>query len=104
MEYRITAEYPDAFDTWYELNPEDFLYSEDNFDLNAWEQAAPAGAFFVRSYSTVDEYEDRATIFEALFRYDQEWWDDHPYIRRKLDRMMEVAEPIFGTVYDEGKP
>ena len=48
--------------------------------------------------------EYRATIFEALFRYDQEWWDDHPYIRRKLERMMEVAEPIFGTVYDEGKP
>lgn len=99
MEYRITAEYPDAFDDWYTLNPEDFLYDTGYFDQDIWEQAAEGNAWFVRGYSVINEMEDRATVIEAIFQYDSDWWAEHPLIQKKLDVLLAAAEPVFGNVY-----
>ena len=38
----------------------------------------------------MDEGEDRATVFEAYFLEDAEWWEAHPHLRKKLDVMMEA--------------
>ena len=49
VDYRIRWQYPDAFDDWYQLNPEDFLYTGD-FSGTAGENEEPDD-FFVREYS-----------------------------------------------------
>ncbi len=99
MEYRITNEYPDAFSGWNQLNPEGFTYSEDYLEQDIWEQAEPKDDWFVRGYSTIDEMEDRATVIEAIFRYDDDWWAAHPHIEKKRDFLLDAAEPVFGPVY-----
>ena len=97
VDYRIRWQYPDAFDDWYQLNPEDFLYTgvfsgtgEGNEEPNDW---------FVREYSRIDEYEDRATIFEALMTKDDAWWESRPYLRRKAEVFLEKAKPVFGDLF-----
>ena len=99
MEFRITAERPDAFAGWNDLNPPGFQYSEDYVSQDIWEQAAPKDEWFVRGYSVIDEMEDRATVIEALLQYDEEWWKERPHIEDKLNYLLEAAEPVFGNVY-----
>ncbi len=99
MEYRITSEDPLIFDHWNDLNPEGFEYSEDYFEQDIWEQAAPQGDWFARGYGMIDEMEDRATVIEALFKYDQNWWAERPHLRKKLNILLDAIEPIFGNVY-----
>ncbi len=96
MDYRIRWKYPDAFDDWYELNPEDFLYTGDFSLTNGNEEPDD---WFVREYSKIDEYEDRATIFEALMTKDDAWWETRPYLRKKAEVFLEKAEPIFGDLF-----
>ena len=96
MDYRIRWKYPDAFDDWYRLNPEDFLYTGD-FSGTAGENEEPDD-FFVREYSKIDEYEDRATVFEALMTKDDAWWETRPYLRRKAELFLEKARDIFGDL------
>ena len=55
--------------------------------------------WFVRGYSVVNEMEDRATVIEAIFAEDSDWWDQHPHIRAKRDALLAAAEPVFGNVY-----
>lgn len=99
MEFRITAERPDAFDRWNDLNPPGFQYSEDYVSQDIWEQAAPKDEWFVRGYSVIDEMEDRATVIEALLQYDEGWWKERPHIEDKLNYLLEATEPVFGNVY-----
>ena len=99
IEERIRFDTPDVFDSWYLLNPEDFLYSGDYFEMDIWEQAAYHDYCFVRGYSTISEEEDRATVIEAVFLFDDDWWDDHPQIRKKLDTLLAAAHPVFGDIY-----
>ena len=99
MEFRITSEIPHAFDHWNDLNPEGFRYSEDYLEMDIWEQAEPQEDWFARGYSTIDEMEDRATVIEALFRHDPDWWAQRPHLQKKLDFLLEAAEPFFGNVY-----
>lgn len=99
MEFRILAEDPHAFDNWSTLNPEDFEYSDDHFALDPWEQVETQEDWFARGYSTIADYEDRATTIEALFRHDPDWWATRPHLQKKLDFLIETAEPIFGNVY-----
>ena len=96
MDYRIRWQYPHAFNDWYRLNTEDFLYTGD-FSGIAGENEEPDD-FFVREYSKIDEYEDRATIFEALMTKDDAWWETRPYLRRKAELFLEKAKPIFGDL------
>ena len=96
MDYRIRWKYPDAFDDWYRLNPEDFLYTGD-FSGTAGENEEPDD-FFVREYSKIDEYEDRATVFEALMTKDGAWWETRPYLRKKAELFLKKARPVFGDL------
>ncbi|MBR2824549.1 MAG: hypothetical protein IKE24_12805 [Clostridia bacterium] len=99
MEYRITWDKPETFGSWNSLNPDGFHYSEDYFLDDIWTQAEAKDDWFVRGYSIVNEMEDRATVIEAIFRYDDDWWDQHPHIRAKRDVLLAAAEPVFGNVY-----
>ncbi len=101
MEFRIVFDNPTAFDGWESLNPEDFVYDTDPSASNTFESLEDDGPWFVRKYSTVHEEEDRATIFEAYMLKDTEWWDEHPLIGKKLEKMLEAAEPVFGTLLDK---
>ena len=98
-ELRIRYDNPSAFDGWNDLNPEGFRYLEDAYNLDKWEGYAEKDEYFVRGYSTLDEMEDRATIAEALFRNDAEWWAAHPGVTEKYRKMKEAAEPQFGSIY-----
>ena len=99
MEYRITSENPGAFVDWNSLNPDGFQYNEDYFLDDIWTQAEAKDDWFVRGYSVVNEMEDRATVIEAIFLYDSEWWNEHLHIQAKLDALLTAAEPVFGNVY-----
>jgi len=92
MEMVILAQNPDAFLGWITLNPPGFQYSESYTTMDGWEK----DKWFVREYSTTNEREDRATVIEAVFKYDDEWWTAHPGVKAKLDWMLEEMEPIFG--------
>ena len=99
MEYRITSDNPGAFVDWNSLNPDGFQYNEDYFLNDIWTQAEAKDDWFVRGYSVVNEMEDRATVIEAIFLYDSDWWDQHPHIQAKRDRLLAAAESVFGNVY-----
>ena len=99
MEYRIEFDDPDIFDSWSQLNPEGFEYSEDYFGMNIFDQAKAYDEWFVRGYSVISELEDRATVIEALFLFDDLWWDQYPKIKRKLDTLLSAVNPVFGNVY-----
>ncbi len=100
MEFRILCDNPSAFDGWESLNPEGFLYGADPSAENAFEDLEDGGPWFVRKYAAIHEEEDRATIFEAYMLKDTEWWDDHPLIGKKLEKMLETAQPVFGMLLD----
>ena len=101
MEFRIVYDNPSAFDGWDGLNPEDFVYGTDSSASNTFESLEDGGPWFVRRYATIHEEEDRATVFEAYMLKDTEWWEDHPLIGKKLEKMLEAAEPIFGKLIDK---
>lgn len=96
VDYRIRWKDPDAFNDWYELNPEDFLYTGDFSGTGGDEEPDD---WFVREYSKIDEYEDRATVFEALMTKDDAWWETRPYLRKKAEVFLEKAEPIFDDLF-----
>ena len=98
VDYRIRWQDPDAFNDWYELNPEDFLYTEDFSISGTGRGNEEPDDWFVREYSKIDEYEDRATVFEALMTKDAAWWETRPYLRRKAEAFLEKARPVFGDL------
>lgn len=99
MEYRITWDSPTVFDGWAALNPDGFQYDDDYFLKDNWSYAEPKDDYFVRGYSVVNEMEDRATVIEAIFAEDADWWAAHPLIQKKLDVLLAATEPVFGSVY-----
>lgn len=103
IEFRILSDNPHAFDGWNDLNPEGFEYSDDYFALDTWDHAADLDAYFARGYSTIWPDEDRATVIEALFQKDPEWWFSHPGVARKFARMMEASQPVFGNIYESNE-
>ena len=81
-----------SFDDWNSLNPEGFQYTDNpdiryNYD-DDW---------FYWYYGAMNPAEDWATVFEALFMEDADWWEAHPHIRKKLDVMLDLIgmEKIF---------
>ena len=99
MDYRIRWKTPDAFDHWYELNPDDFLYTGDFSISGTGKGNEEPNDWFVREYSKIDEYEDRATVFEALMMKDDDWWSTRPYLQRKAQYLLDKAEPVFGEIF-----
>lgn len=74
-----------SFEDWNSLNPDGFQYTDDpdirySYDDN----------WFYWYYSAMDEAEDRATVFEAYFMEDAEWWKTHPHIWKKLNIMLDT--------------
>ncbi len=101
MEFRIICDNPSTFDGWEDLNPQGFLYGTDPSAKEPFESQEDAGPWFVRRYATIHEEEDRATVFEAYMLKDTDWWENHPLIGKKLEKMLEAAEPVFGTLLDK---
>lgn len=121
VEQRIWNDYPGSFDsyTWNEeCNPPDF--EEYVYDLSKYEaesdkwdryilQIGGEDPYFHRSYSLVNDKEDRATLIELLFNQNlgdtpadsAEALRDYPHLRAKLDFMAERVREVFGTVYWE---
>ena len=52
--------------------------------------------WFCRDYSVTYDEEDRATVYEAYFTESPEWWEGHPHIRKKLDRILLFLEDTYG--------
>ena len=99
MELRIAAGKPEAFEGWDRLNPEGFTYSKDYASPDPREiQEAPEDWFALKQ-GMISAGEDRATIFEEVWRRDEAWWQEHPQLQKKLSFMLEAARPIFGEVY-----
>lgn len=99
IEFRIQVDYPDAFNHWSDLNPENYEYTHNYNEQDIFENNDLKDEWFVIGYSIINEMEDRATVIEALFRYDPDWWNQHPHIQKKLDFLIDAAKPIFGNVY-----
>ena len=99
MELRLLEEDPELFAAWNELNPKDFRYDPTILEADVWQQNEPGGDYFVREYGRISPEEDRATVIEALFIFDGEWWEEHPCLRAKLDVLLSAAVPVFGNVY-----
>ena len=95
MDYRIRCDDPHAFDDWDLLNPEGFAYTG---DFTASRNKEPED-WFASEYGRIDEYEDRATVFEALMLKDEAWWSTRPYLRKKAEFLLEKAEPVFGKIF-----
>lgn len=81
----------DAFPDWNDLNPEGFTYTQDMGDYSGLDPE-----WFCREYSVTFQDEDRATVFESYFTESPEWWEEHPHIKKKLDRILLFLEDPFG--------
>ena len=121
VEQRIWNYYTGAFDsyTWSEeYNPPDFdeyIYNLNTYewDSDKWEryilQRDGEDPYFYRSYSLMNDREDRATLVETLFNQtlgdtpaeSAEALRQYPHLRAKLDYMAEWVKEVFGTVYWE---
>lgn len=99
VDYLIRWKTPDAFDEWFELNPKDFLYTGDFSVSGTGKGNEEPNDWFVREYSKINEYEDRATVFEALMMKVEAWWSTRPHLQRKAQYLLEKAEPIFGDIF-----
>ena len=95
MDYRIRCEDPHAFEDWDLLNPEGFAYTG---DFTASRNKEPED-WFASEYGRIDEYEDRATVFEALMLKDEAWWSTRPHLQKKAEFLLEKAEPVFGQIF-----
>lgn len=97
---------------WNGMNPEGFEYGNDlegfledesvlPFILGKGE---PAAACVIRSYSTVSEHEDRATLLEYILRPEaparaEENFAENPILKAKLDYLAGLSRSAFGYVY-----
>lgn len=99
VDYRIRWQFPNAFDGWIDLNPEGFLYTGDFAVVRTERENDEPEDWFVREYSMIDEYEDRATVFDALMTKDEAWWSTRPHLQRKAQYLLEKVEPVFGEIF-----
>lgn len=121
VEQRIWNDYAGAFDTYTwseEYNPpdfEDYVYDLSVYEAESdkWDryimQTGGEDPYFFRSYSLVNDKEDRATLIETLYNKSlgetpadsAEALREYPHLRAKLDFMAEQVRSVFGTVYWE---
>lgn len=99
MDYRIRCVDPQAFDDWALLNPEGFVYTGDFSVIRDGKDKQEPEDWFASEYGRIDEYEDRATVFEAMMLKDEAWWNTRPHLQKKAEFLLEKAEPIFGKIF-----
>jgi arylsulfatase len=102
------------FDRWPTGYGFEYFYDLDTYEdqCSEWTWALLDGGddpYFIRSYSTVNDMEDRATLIEAL--YSGVYGDDPassleairacPHLADKLDMMADRVRSVFGSVYWE---
>ncbi len=87
LEALARGAFPDGDD----LNQDGFAYAHVLGDDTGFDPE-----WFCRDYSVMDDEEDRATVYEAYFTESPEWWEEHPHIRKKLDRILRMLEEEFG--------
>ena len=80
-----------AFYDWKEYNPEGFAYTGNYTDYSGFDPE-----WFYREYSVTTDREDRATLYEAYFTEPEEYWEGHPHLRKKLNRMLLFLKGAFG--------
>ena len=124
VERRICDLEPEAFyfGDWSALNPSGFDYDPDfdhYYEKDGLDQyilyhgGKRDEVYFVSSYSTVTDKEDRATLIQFLFspgdvkdfypEYDSYYQMacSYPHLKDKLDEMAKWTEKVFGCVYWE---
>jgi len=99
MELCILENNKHAFDKWRTLNPKGFKYSQKDSRLAAGGQDEEPEDWFVREYAKTFEYEDRATVFEALMTKSEDWWSTRPHLQKKAQFLLEKAKPVFGEIF-----
>jgi len=99
MEYRICCDDPGAFDDWSSLNPVGFVYIGDFSVIRNGEDKLELEDWFANEYGKIDEFEDRATVFEALMNKDEAWWSARPHLQKKAEYLLEKAESVFGEIF-----
>lgn len=99
MDYRIRCDDLRAFEDWALLNPEGFAYTGDFSAIRDEDGKREAEDWFASAYGKIDEYEDRATVFEAMMLKDESWWSTRPRLRKKAEYLLEKAEPVFGEIF-----
>ena len=99
MDYRIRCDDLRAFEDWALLNPEGFAYTGDFSAIRNEGGKQEAEDWFASAYGKIDEYEDRATVFEAMMLKDESWWSTRPRLRKKAEYLLEKAEPVFGEIF-----
>ena len=90
-------------DSWCALNPPDFQYAENVFNLNEYSQSSAYDSYFIDTYARTYSTEDRARTMEyAMIGYD--WYFDSAYhgpLREKLAYYSACIRDSFET---EGWP
>ena len=94
------------------MNPEGFEYGNDLEGFPEDEsvlpfilgKGEPAAACVIRSYSTVSEHEDRATLLEYILRPEaparaEENFAENPILKAKLDYLAGLVRSAFAYVY-----
>ena len=99
MELCILENNKHAFDKWRTLNPKGFKYSQKDSRLAAGGQDEEPEDWFGREYAKTFEYEDRATVFEALMTKSEDWWSTRPHLQKKAQFLLEKAKPVFGEIF-----
>ena len=99
MEYRILCDDQNTFDDWVSLNPEGFVYTGDFSVIRDGKDKEEPEDWFAGEYGKIDEYEDRATVFEALMIRDEAWWSTRPHLQKKAEYLLEKAEKVFGEIF-----
>ena len=90
---------PGSNTDWKNLNPKGFLYTDDFAVIGTNRESVEPSDWFVREYSKIDEFEDRATVFEALMTKDTTWWSTRPHLQEKARSFLERAELVFGDFF-----
>ena len=99
MDYRIRCDDPHAFDDWALLNPEGFAYTGDFSVIRDGKDKWEPEDWCASEYGKIDEYEDRATVFEALMLKDEDWWSSRPHLQKKAEFLLEKVVPVFGKIF-----
>ncbi len=95
---------------WEELNPEGFTYYENTNTYDGGNDdeeylLVSDDPYFIRDYSKINIYEDRATLIEEIASGDTktsyEKLCEYPHLKAKLDFLADWIRPYFGYVYFE---
>lgn len=102
-----------GFSKWASLNPVGFLYSNSDYSTNDYVYGAAsiaADIYFVSSYSTKSEFEDRAEIFRnvmsvpkmaTFFKYESPVREKLVYMASEIRRVFPSVQKVTKTQWEQ---